>query len=103
MLDPKKLIEKSVMPAYPWMIEDDLDVSKLARKIRVMQKLGVPYPEGYDKIAIDDLIKQATEISNELKADGIECPPDKEIIAMIAYLHKLGRDISTVKSDEVDE
>ncbi|MBT4968957.1 MAG: cytochrome-c oxidase, cbb3-type subunit I [Bacteroidetes bacterium] len=103
MLDPKKLIEKSVMPAYPWMIEDDLDVSKLARKIRVMQKLGVPYPEGYDKIAIDDLIKQATEISNELKADGIECPPDKEIIAMIAYLHKLGRDISTVKSDKVDE
>ena len=38
---------------------------------------------------------QAGKISAELKAAGVEVTPDKEIVAMIAYLHKLGRDIST--------
>jgi cytochrome c oxidase cbb3-type subunit I/II len=93
MLDPRSVSSQSIMPAYPWLISDKLDISKTARKIRVMQTLGVPYPEGYDEIANEELMKQATEIANGLKASGIEVEADREIIALIAYLQRLGTDI----------
>jgi cytochrome c oxidase cbb3-type subunit I/II len=42
-----------------------------------------------------DLDKQANEIRNYLVKDkGIKVDANKEIIALIAYLHRLGRDIS---------
>jgi len=62
-----------------------------------MTTLGVPYAEGYDLIANDDLKKQAEEIAADLKKSGIEVASDKEILAVIAYLQRLGRDISVQK------
>jgi len=94
MMDPRKLNQQSLMPTYPWLIRNDLDVSHTARKIRIMQSLGVPYEEGYDKKANADLVSQAQQIAGGLKASGIEVEPDKEIIALIAYLQRLGTDIS---------
>ena len=93
MLNPQRLNEQSIMPVYKWLIADDLDISTTAKKIRVMQFLGVPYPEGYDKIANDDLLKQAQGIADDLKSQGIQVAPTKEIIAMIAYLQRLGKDV----------
>ena len=94
MLDPQSLNPESIMPPYPWIIEDDLDVSTLASKIRTMQTLGVPYPEGYaDGQAMKDLEKQANEIAQNLKEAGISTSSKKEIIALIAYLQRLGTDI----------
>lgn len=58
-----------------------------------MKTLGVPYPDGYDKIANADLMKQAESITASLKKDKIETSSDREIIAVIAYLQRLGRDI----------
>jgi cytochrome c oxidase cbb3-type subunit I/II len=58
-----------------------------------MQRLGVPYEEGYDKRAAADMEKQANAIAANLKKDGIETMPDKEIVALIAYLQRLGKDI----------
>ncbi len=94
MMDPRKLNEQSIMPAYPWLITDDLDISTTAKKIRVMQYLGVPYPEGFDQKANEDLKQQAQQISDGLKSNGIDVSPDKEIIALIAYIQRLGTDIS---------
>lgn len=93
MLDPTTMSPGSVMPAYPWMIDKDLDVSSTAAKIRAMQALGVPYADGYDKMANDDLQKQALQIQTSLKKDGIICSEKKEIIALIAYLQRMGVDI----------
>ena len=62
-----------------------------------MQILGVPYPEGYASKALEDLIAQAEGISAKLKEKGIKLDADKEMIAVIAYLHKLGKDISSVE------
>lgn len=93
MLNPQLVSPQSIMPAYPWLIKDKLDLSLTARKIEVMQALGVPYAENYAEIANDDLIKQANEIAANLKAAGIETTSDKEIIALIAYLQRLGTDI----------
>jgi cytochrome c oxidase cbb3-type subunit I/II len=94
-IDPRSMSPESLMPKYPWLADQKLDMSSLKKKIRVMQTLGVPYPEGYDQKAEEDLKVQAESISAELKSSGIDLPADREMIAVIAYLHKLGRDIST--------
>jgi len=93
MLEPTSMSPGSLMPPYPWLIEDRLNTSDTEGKIRTMQTLGVPYPEGYEKYALEDLQKQAGEITARLKESGIETAPDKEIVALIAYLQRLGIDI----------
>jgi cytochrome c oxidase cbb3-type subunit I/II len=99
MVDPSTMSPGSIMPAYDFMAVDELDISSTPAKIRVMQKLGVPYPEGYDQIANDDLSKQAKAISEDLKKSGINVDSKKEIIAMIAYLQRLGIDIKASKDE----
>lgn len=100
MLNPSEVIENSIMPAYPWLINDDLDLTLTEAKINALRKVGVPYPIGYDKQANDDLKAQAQLIAGELQAAGINVTADKEIIALIAYLHTLGRDISEAQTAE---
>jgi cytochrome c oxidase cbb3-type subunit I/II len=93
MDDPEQISPGSIMPKYSWLITDDLDISSTEAKISAMQKLGVPYPVGYRDIAIDELKKQAELIANELLKNGANVTSEKEIIAMIAYLQRLGTDI----------
>jgi cytochrome c oxidase cbb3-type subunit I/II len=95
MKDPTSTSPGSIMPPYPWMYENDLDVSSLPAKIRVLQMLNTPYPEGYDEVALQDLRKQAAEIAEGLKgpSNNMEGLENKEIIALIAYLQRLGTDI----------
>lgn len=93
MYDPSSMSPGSIMPAYPWLLENNLDTSSTPAKIRAMQKMGVPYPKGFDRIANDSLTSQAGRTANNLKKDGIETPAEKEIVALIAYLQRLGTDI----------
>ena len=55
LYDPEAVSEGSIMPPYPWIIENQLDVSSLEAKISAMRKLGVPYQEGYEQIALEEL------------------------------------------------
>ncbi|MEI2758797.1 MAG: cytochrome-c oxidase, cbb3-type subunit I [Bacteroidia bacterium] len=98
MLDPQTMSPGSIMPSYAFMIDDDLDTNTTAAKIRAMQKLGVPYPDGYDAQANKDLMKQANSIASNLEKDGIKVMGNKEIVALIAYLQRLGVDIKAEKS-----
>lgn len=93
MLEPQSMSPGSIMPSYPWLLDDVIDTATTASRIRAMQTLGVPYPEGYDQIANQELKKQAEKIQQNLKADKIETAPHKEIVAMIAYLQRIGVDI----------
>jgi cytochrome c oxidase cbb3-type subunit I/II len=86
------------MPAYSFMLDQELDTSTTAVKIRAMQTLGVPYEKNYDKQANADLLRQAQSIADDLKKDGIQTPPNKEIIALIAYMQRLGTDIEKFKT-----
>lgn len=95
MLDPQSVSTGSIMPSYKWMHVNELDTTTTAAKIRVMQKLGVPYEDGYDKIANEDLMIQADMIAESLRKDGIETASNMEIVALIAYLQRLGKDINT--------
>ncbi len=93
MMDPRTMSPGSIMPNYDWLIDQDLDISTTGAKIRAMQTLGVPYPKGFDAIANQDLDKQAAAIAENLSFDKIKVSKDKEIIAIIAYLQRLGIDI----------
>jgi cytochrome c oxidase cbb3-type subunit I/II len=59
-----------------------------------MRTLGVPYEANYANKANADLMLQAKLISDDLQKEGIKVAPNKEIIALIAYLQRLGTDIS---------
>jgi cytochrome c oxidase cbb3-type subunit I/II len=93
MEDPVNMSPGSIMPKYPWLITDDLDISTTKLKIEVMKGFGVPYPDGYEEIANSDLVAQAEKITLDLQESGIPADPNKEIIALIAYLQRLGTDI----------
>ena len=95
MLDPESMSPGSIMPPYPWMLENDLNTGMLTSKIKALRTLGTPYPEGYEQIAADDLRKQAEVVAASLRKDGIdqEGLENKEIVALIAYLQRLGTDI----------
>ncbi|MEQ9186086.1 MAG: cbb3-type cytochrome c oxidase subunit II, partial [Cryomorphaceae bacterium] len=99
MLDPRTMSPGSIMPPYPWLIEDQLDVGSTEDKINAMRTLGVPYPKGYETRAVTDLNAQAQEIADEmLESNGIAVKADREILALIAYLQRLGRDIESSDS-----
>ncbi|RMD48818.1 MAG: cytochrome-c oxidase, cbb3-type subunit II, partial [Ignavibacteria bacterium] len=93
MENPRSMSPGSIMPSYPWLIEQDLNTDLLKNKISAMRTLGVPYEEGYEEFALDDLMKQSEQISDDLLNNGIVVEPQKEIVALIAYLQRLGTDI----------
>lgn len=101
MLDPQSMSPGSIMPAYPWLIKDDLNVASLPGKIEVLQMLNTPYPEGYADQAVADLKKQAAQVAANLQKDGIdqEGIENKEIVALIAYLQRLGTDIKKMNDE----
>ena len=97
MLEPQSMATGSIMPSYPFMFEKDLDISTTPSKIHAMRNIGVPYPENYEATANADLNNQALGIVKDLKENKIVISEKKEIIALIAYLQRVGTDISKVK------
>jgi cytochrome c oxidase cbb3-type subunit I/II len=96
--EPSSMSEGSVMPPYAFMIDKILDTSTTVAKIKAMQTLGVPYAKGYEYQAISDLKAQANSIRINLKIEGIQVPANREVIALIAYMQRLGTDISKNKT-----
>lgn len=93
MMDPTTMSPGSVMPAYPWLLEQSWNTEMIAAKVGAMRTLGVPYAPGYEQHAAADMQAQAEAITKRLKDAGITTTPDKEIVALIAYLQRLGTDI----------
>jgi len=98
MWDPSAMSPGTIMPSYPWLFENALNTDLTAKKISAMKTLGVPYDEGYEEIALNDLNAQAEQIAANLKKDNIEVVPQTEIVALIAYLQRLGTDIKVKDS-----
>ena len=107
MIRPKDVSKGSIMPAYTWLKENDLSLDLIEKKINAMRTLGVPYAKGYEKVAKADLQKQALEIATDIinnqpaeilktvnVKNEISKLQKKEIIALIAYLQRLGKDVS---------
>jgi cytochrome c oxidase cbb3-type subunit I/II len=91
MMEPRSTSVGSNMPAYPHLFTDKFDQKTLPKKVAVMTRLGVPYPAmTADEIKMQAL-EQAVKIAEELKAQGKVAAPDTQIVALIAYLQKLGK------------
>ncbi len=93
-IDPQKMNEASIMPKYPWLAKKEIDIQSTPGKIHALKILGVPYPDNYELKAIDDLKAQADDIAKDLAIAGIKTDSNREIIALIAYMQRLGVDIS---------
>jgi cytochrome c oxidase cbb3-type subunit I/II len=93
MIDPRTMSPGSIMPRFPWLAEQEIDSEDTPAKIRAMQTLGVPYPDGYDTAAVADMSLQAEKIVAGLRDAGITANPRSKLIALIAYLQRLGTDI----------
>ena len=94
MREPRSMSPGSIMPAYEWLYEQTLDTSMTQKKLEAMKKLGVPYTDGQITHAVSDLNRQAKEIQTQMETEKIKIEADKEIIALIAYLQRLGTDIN---------
>jgi cytochrome c oxidase cbb3-type subunit I/II len=98
MTDPRLMSPGSIMPNYDWLLTQTLDTTTTVAKINAMRKLGVPYAPGYEKIANKELDTQAQGIADNLGKDHIKVKSNKEIVAIIAYLQRLGMDIKANKT-----
>ena len=92
MRDPRSTSPGSVMPNYGWLHEWEVDPEDIRASVATLQALGHPYTD--DEVArVPELMEaQAGEIVGRLAAKGIQTEPDKEIVAVIAYLQRLGVD-----------
>lgn len=109
MYDPQSTSSGSIMPRYPWLIDNALDKSQIETKMNVMVTLGVPYSDEDIANAQANMLEQGTQIEKNLYADpdfaknyeeskknggeGFVEMRDREIVALIAYLQRLGTDI----------
>ncbi|MGJ1387427.1 cytochrome-c oxidase, cbb3-type subunit I [Sphingobacterium spiritivorum] len=93
LLDPTITSPGSIMPTYPWLIDQKLDNSIIKEKMNAMRVLGVPYSDKDIENAHADIAKQAEAIAKDLAANQVKVGSDREIIAIIAYLQRLGTDI----------
>lgn len=93
MDDPRAVSPGSIMPSYSWLLSQTLETNSLPARISALRKVGVPYKPGYEQLALADLQKQADTIVASLKTAQVKTESNKEIIALIAYLQRLGTDI----------
>ncbi|WP_289044491.1 cytochrome-c oxidase, cbb3-type subunit I [uncultured Olleya sp.] len=116
MYDPQSTSSGSIMPSYKWLINNTLDKSQIEDKMRVMVSLGVPYTEDDIANAKAEMLAQGTQIEKNLYTDpdfakSYEASKKKggddfvemrnrEIVAVIAYLQRLGTDIKVEQTEE---
>ncbi|MCL4132699.1 UNVERIFIED_CONTAM: hypothetical protein GTU68_019622 [Idotea baltica] len=100
MFDPTSTSPGSIMPRYPWLYTNNLNTSNTQGKMEGMVKLGVPYTQSEVDKGLFLLRNQAEAIEKNLRQDpefvknyGESNMQDKEIVALIAYLQRLGTDI----------
>jgi cytochrome c oxidase cbb3-type subunit I/II len=95
MQDPRSITARSIMPAYPGMLTNALDFAQIQSRVDAMAMLGVPYGDAVrDGKAPEAARAQARTIAAEVAAQGgPEGLADKEIVALVAYLQRLGTDI----------
>ena len=115
MLNPRVTSAGSIMPRYPWLISNDLDRSKMVSKIELMKNtFDVPYTQSQidsadqwadnqAKLIVGQIYAEAADVKEAYEAkkaaEGASFSPleKKEIVALIAYLQRLGTDIKTTQ------
>jgi cytochrome c oxidase cbb3-type subunit I/II len=92
---PRAISPRSLMPSYPWLLSNPLDFAAVQKRVDAMAMLGVPYGEaihGAPAMARDQAAAIAAEVAAQGGPQGLA---DKEIMALVAYLQRLGKDART--------
>jgi cytochrome c oxidase cbb3-type subunit I/II len=92
MRDPRSVSPGSVMPSYSWLLDRRIDPDDVQASVRALKRVGTPYDEGDVESVPRSIQSQGREIVQRLAGAGIVAESDREIIALIAYLQRLGRD-----------
>jgi cytochrome c oxidase cbb3-type subunit I/II len=92
MRDPRSTSPGSVMPPYPWLLRDRVDPADITASVRALRRVGVPYTDDQIAGVPAQLAAQGQEIVARLAGSSIKTEPDREIVALIAYLQRLGKD-----------
>ncbi|MFT4623755.1 MAG: cytochrome c oxidase cbb3-type subunit I/II [Myxococcota bacterium] len=92
MRDPRSVSAASVMPPYPWLHEWTWDAADVQRSVTALRWAGTPYTDADVAGVAESTMSQANGIVGRLAEQGITTTPDKEIVALIAYLQRLGVD-----------
>jgi cytochrome c oxidase cbb3-type subunit I/II len=96
--EPREVTAGSIMPRYTWLYDNKIDYSTLEKKLKVMQALGVPYTNEEIQNGLSNAQAQAQKITDGLVESGVPVKIlDKEIIALIAYIQRIGVDFSQVE------
>lgn len=93
MENPVNTSPRSIMPRYPWLLTRKLDTNVVQVRMKTLRRLGVPYTDEDIAKAYENMAAQQLRIVQNLKVGMVEADPDREIIALIAYLQRLGTDI----------
>jgi cytochrome c oxidase cbb3-type subunit I/II len=92
MIDPREISPGSNMPSYAHLVDSRVSFAKTPDKLRAMRTVGVPYTPERINGATQEAEGLAARLAGELKAEGgVEVAPDSELVALIAYLQRLGR------------
>ena len=101
--EPREVTAGSIMPRYVWLFNNKLDFVTLPKKLKVMQTLGVPYTDQDVADGVRNAQAQAQAITAELVTSGVpKAIEDKEVVALIAYLQRLGTDMQGAIPDVAD-
>ncbi|MFN7146430.1 MAG: cytochrome-c oxidase, cbb3-type subunit II, partial [Myxococcota bacterium] len=92
LADPRATSPGSIMPAYPWLLEDTIDPADATASVAALATLGHPYADTSEAAVTQALDTQAGEIVQRLAAAKIQAEPRSEAVALIAYLQRLGVD-----------
>ena len=102
MLDPRTVTPNSIMPSYGWLFDQKTNFAILERKFEVMKSLGVPYTDEQVRGAPDAARAEAKKIAEGLAGDSpIKGLEDREIIALIAYMQRLGKNPDLLNRPEI--
>jgi cytochrome c oxidase cbb3-type subunit I/II len=94
MDEPTSTTPGSIMPRFPHLLTDPIDDGEIEAKMRALRTVGVPYSDGDIETARDSLARQSKAVLDEIVAQqGPATVEGKEILALIAYLQRLGTDI----------
>jgi cytochrome c oxidase cbb3-type subunit I/II len=92
LLDPRATSPGSNMPSYAWLESGKVDVKLASKKLALMQKLGVPYTNDDIDNAEATQRAQGEAVMADLAQQGVSIAWDSELVALISYLQRLGRD-----------
>jgi cytochrome c oxidase cbb3-type subunit I/II len=92
MSDPRSTSPGSVMPSYSWLHTQTIDAADVRASLVALRKTGTPYTDADIAGTDESLAAQGRAIVARLRDAGIQIEPDRKIVALIAYLQRLGVD-----------